>query len=155
MKETTVRTPVTRDGRRQFTVWQKRLILREHVEQGVSITYLARKYQVHPVTIYQWKRVVDLCGKMKDPHGDMDELLEELDRLRKENHRLKLAVSELVVEKSCQKDVISEFKKREDDEKFKRLRKQQSLKVIRSSGPAGSSASLVKASTRQCDEKTS
>jgi hypothetical protein len=36
MKQHEIRTPVTRDGRRQFTPWQKRLILREHVEQGVS-----------------------------------------------------------------------------------------------------------------------
>ena len=128
MKETTIRTPVTRDGRRQFTVWQKRLILREHVEGGVSITYLARKYQVHPVTIYQWKRMVDLSAEMKDPHGSIDDLLQELDRMRKENHRLRLTVSDLVVEKSCQQDVIDAFKKREEDEKFARLRKQQFAK---------------------------
>jgi len=32
-------------------VWQKRLILSAHVEQGTSITCLTRKHQVHPVTI--------------------------------------------------------------------------------------------------------
>jgi len=89
MRQHEVRTPVTRDGRRRFTVWQKRLILREHVEQGVSITYLSRKYQVHPVTIYSWKRMVDLSAEMKDPHASVDELLRELDQLRKENDRLR------------------------------------------------------------------
>ena len=153
MREIIVRTPVMRDGRRSFTILQKRLILREHIEQGVSITYLARKYQVHPVTIYGWKRVVDLSGKMKDPHSSMDDLLGELDRLRSENHRLRASVADLVVEKSCQQDIINEFKKREEDEKFKRLRNQQSLKVIRSGASAGSSASQGRASTKQDGDK--
>jgi transposase-like protein len=106
---------VTRDGRRQFTIWQKRLILREHVEEGVSVSLLSRKYQVHPVTIYSWKRMIDLAGDPVDPHAAIDDLLAELERVKKENHRLKLAVGELTVEKLCQQDVIDSFKKKSRD----------------------------------------
>jgi len=67
MKKWTPIEQVTKDGRRQFPVWQKRLILREHIEQRVSISLLARKYQVHPVTIYNWRRMVDLAGDHEDP----------------------------------------------------------------------------------------
>lgn len=147
MRQHEVRTPVTRDGRRQFTVWQKRLILREHVEQGVSITYLSRKYQVHPVTIYSWKRMVDLSAEMKDPHASVDELLRELDQLRKENDRLRLAVADLVVDKAVQADVIDAFKKREQNERFEKLRKKQSSKVTPSDASAASQESPVRRST--------
>jgi transposase-like protein len=147
MKEHEIRTPITRDGRRQFTVWQKRLILREHVEQGTSITYLARKYQVHPVTIYGWKRMVDLSAEMKDPHASVDELLRELDQLRRENDRLRLAVADLVVEKAVQGDVIDAFQKREQNEKFEKLRKKSSPQVTPSGGSAPLQESPGKPST--------
>lgn len=128
MKKHEVHEPVTKDGRRQFTVWQKRLILRELLEGGTTVSALSRKYQVHPVTIYQWKRVVDLTGTMKDPHASIDELLQELDKMRKENKRLRDAVGDFVVEKACQQDIIEEFKKREQNEKFEKLRKESSRK---------------------------
>src|SRR5262249_37178086 len=79
--------------------------------KGVSITYLSRKYQVHPVTIYSWKRMVDLIAEMKDPHASIDELLKELDQLRRDNDRLRIVVSDLVVEKAVQGDIIDAFKK--------------------------------------------
>ena len=147
MRQHEIRTPVTRDGRRQFTVWQKRLILREHVEQGVSITYLSRKYQVHPVTIYSWKRMVDLTAEMKDPHASVDELLRELDQLRKENDRLRLAVADLVVDKAVQADVIDAFKKREQNERFEKLRKKSLSKDMPSDASASSQESHGKRST--------
>lgn len=111
MRKHEIHKPVTRDGKRQFTVWQKRLILREHVEQGISISLLARKYQIHPVTIYGWKRSVDLAGEHKDPHASIDELLAELERLQKENHRLKISIGDLTVEKTCQQEIIESLKK--------------------------------------------
>jgi transposase-like protein len=139
MKKWTPNTPVTKDGRRQFTVWQKRLILREHLEQGVSISLLARKYQVHPVTIYQWKRMVDLAGDPKDPHASIDELLAEMDRLKKENHRLKLTVGDLSVEKLCQQEIIESLKKRSRDKLLERSRESLSRKAVPSNASVESS----------------
>lgn len=146
MKKHEIQTPVTRDGRRQFTVWQKRLILREHVEQGSSISFLARKYQVHPVTIYSWKRMVDLTGEMKDPHASIDELLQELALLRTENDKLRSCVADLVVQKAVQTDVIDAFKKREQDERFEKLRRKSSPKDTLSGTSAQSSESHGKPS---------
>jgi len=128
MKKWTPIEQVTKDGRRQFTVWQKRLILREHVEQGLSISLLARKYQVHPVTIYNWRRMVDLAGDPEDPHGSIDELLAELDRLKKENRRLKLTIGDLTVEKACQQEVIESLKKRAREQLLQKSHESSSRK---------------------------
>ena len=38
----------------------------------------------------------------KIPHGSIDELLAELDRLKKENHRLKLTIGDLTVEENVE-----------------------------------------------------
>jgi len=114
-KRWTPNKPIVKDGRRQFTIWQKRLILREHVEEGLSVSLLSRKYQVHPVTIYNWKRMIDLAGDPVDPHAAIDDLLAELERLKKENHRLKFAVGDLTLEKLCQQEVIDSLKKKSRD----------------------------------------
>lgn len=144
---------ITKDGKRQYTVGQKRLILREHVEQGVSISALSRKYQVHPVTIYSWKRMINLTEEFKDPHGSIDELLEELDRLKKENHRLKLAVGELTVDKTCQQELIDSLKKKSREVLLKESRKPSSPSATASSGPARNSVEPVNGSTSDASEE--
>lgn len=63
---------------RRFTREQKSVILLEHLEGGVSISELSRKYQVSPHTIYIWRRA------MKKREEDVvslepSELLSEID----------------------------------------------------------------------------
>jgi transposase-like protein len=137
-KRWTPNKPISKDGRRQFTIWQKRLILREHMEEGVSVSLLARKYQVHPVTIYNWKRMIDLAGDPVDPHAAIDDLLAELERLKKENHRLKFAVGDLTLEKLCQLEVIDSLKKKSRDTLLETQRESSSEMAEPSNGSAES-----------------
>jgi transposase-like protein len=146
-KSWTPNKPVAKDGRRQFTVWQKRLILRELVEQGRSVSLLARKYQVHPVTLYNWKRTIDLADDFKDPHGTIDELLAELDQLKKENHRLKMAVGDLTVDKACQQEIIESLKKRAREALLAKSHTKSSRKGTQDDERADSSAEAANGST--------
>lgn len=42
--------------RRRFTAEAKVQILREHLENNVSISDLAKKHDIHPVVIHRWKK---------------------------------------------------------------------------------------------------
>jgi transposase-like protein len=42
--------------RRRFTAEAKVQILREHLENNVKVSELAKKYDIHPVMIQRWKK---------------------------------------------------------------------------------------------------
>ena len=104
---------IIRVRRKQFSYEQKQLILREHTEERVSINQLSRKYQIHPITLYTWRRMINPNGNRKEPQASLEELLRELEALKKENKKLKHVVAELSLDKACQKDIIDEFKKKQ------------------------------------------
>ena len=89
----------------------------------------------------------------KIPHGSIDELLAELDRLKKENHRLKLTIGDLTVEKTCQQEVIESFKKRAREQLLQKShgsssrRDSPSVESVESSDERGSGSTKQLAST--------
>ncbi len=42
--------------RRRFTAEEKVQILREHLENKISISEIAKQYNIHPVVIHRWKK---------------------------------------------------------------------------------------------------
>lgn len=108
---------------RRLSLSVKRLILQEHLDLGLSVSSLARKYQVHPVTIYHWKRSYLMEQKMRKSQPSRLELVEELEKIRKENQHLKKALAEVSVDKSILQDALEIFKKRERQDKSKSSRR--------------------------------
>ena len=47
---------VTSNRRKYFTQEKKELIVNEHYSTGISLPVLARKYGVHAMSLYNWKR---------------------------------------------------------------------------------------------------
>lgn len=82
-------------------------ILREISSGSASLSDLARKHDIHPVTIYSWKRT--LRETMKKPEEpNLDEILKENERLKLEVLALKETVSDLAVGKrilECSNDI--------------------------------------------------
>ena len=72
-------------GRKRHTIEQKNLILSEHFEKGVSLSELARQNQIHPITLYNWKK--QMADKKKDNELDINEILAENEKLK--DHPLK------------------------------------------------------------------
>jgi transposase-like protein len=107
---------------RRLSVSQKRLILQEHLELGLSVSSLARKYGVNPVTIYSWKRSHVMEEKNRKTGPNPQALREELERVQRENAHLKKALAEVSVDKSILQDALELYKKKSREEKSK-LRK--------------------------------
>ena len=114
--------------RRSFTHQEKISIISRHFEEGISISELARVNDIHPVTLYSWKR--HMSGKNKKNDAlDPKKLLEELNALKKENKNLKKIVGEQVLDIDCMKDVIEFLKKKELEAQLKK-QKSSSKKTI-------------------------
>ena len=112
----------TRKKRKYFTKEQKKKI---PVELDLGVTCqaeLARKHDLHPITIYNWKRTMKK-DEPKKSEANISELLEELEKAKGENENLKKALGEIVVENQILKTANNVLKKTEMGEKFKQRRK--------------------------------
>jgi transposase-like protein len=83
--------------RKYFTKSKKLAILNELQSGAITHSDLARKHQVHPVTLYQWRR--QMGSDKPEEQADYQELLEENDDLKKQIELLKKAVGELAIDK--------------------------------------------------------
>jgi transposase-like protein len=99
----------TRKHRRKtFSKATKMEILREISSGAVSLSDLARKHDIHPVTIYSWKRSLRETMKKPEDVADLAEILKENERLKLEVSALKETVSDLAVGKrilECSLDI--------------------------------------------------
>ena len=102
-----------KEKRRRWTKAQKEVILREYKRGGVSLAVLSRRFQVHPVTLYKWRRQMTQQKASGDVSLSCGELLKALEQTQRENERLKKAVGELVVEKQILRAANEILKKRQ------------------------------------------
>ncbi len=103
-------------NRKRVTKSQKFNILSDHIEKGTPISELARVHGISPVTIYQWKR------KMADkPQNELevDDVLKELNQLKKEKDQLLKALGQSQVDNQCLKDIVDFLKKKQRDQTLK------------------------------------
>ncbi|MCY4524793.1 MAG: transposase [Halobacteriovoraceae bacterium] len=108
-------------GRKYFTRTQKMKILEELNNHGMTISDIARRHGIHPMTVYKWRR------KMTVPkeHGNtnIEGIFTEIDRLKKENDYLKTAVGELTIDKQILQTANDILKKRQMEIKLKSLKR--------------------------------
>lgn len=78
-------------NRKRTSKQEKFTILKEHFDQGTSLSELARRYQIHPVTLYNWKRQM---GQNED-QINASEILSELEKIKNENNHLKKALADI------------------------------------------------------------
>ncbi|RYE58294.1 MAG: hypothetical protein EOP48_03860 [Sphingobacteriales bacterium] len=50
-------------SKKQYSFQQKEQILREHFEQGLSISAVSRKHQINVVNLDNWKKMFMTSGK--------------------------------------------------------------------------------------------
>ena len=102
---------------KRFSKEYKNLIIEEHFEKGITISELARKHQVTPITIYNWKK-----QKMSENENQIDvkKLLEEISLLKKENGKLKKALGHVTLEKEELIEMNEFLKKKNLEAELKR-----------------------------------
>lgn len=96
---------VTSNRRKHFTQEKRESIINEHYSMGISLPVLARKYGVHAMSLYHWKR------QMKDKKDESQispefirKLIEENDQLKNENKNLKAKIGDLAIKNDILKD---------------------------------------------------
>ena len=103
----------TSSRRKVFTQEKKQLIIKEHYSQGISIPVLARKYGVHAITLYSWKRQMN-HKKEESPINleYIQKLIEENDQLKSEVQTLKAKVGDLSIKNDILKDGLEIVQKK-------------------------------------------
>jgi transposase-like protein len=108
--------------KRQYrTKAQKLQLLNELKSGGMTISTLARKHGIHPVTIHKWKR--EMSKDTKKDSIDVHELLKELEMLKQENNHLKKAVGDMAITNEILKTANDILKKNQRSEKLKSSKK--------------------------------
>jgi transposase-like protein len=105
------------NSKKRFSLDQKREILSEHLDHGIPISVLARRNNIHAVTLHQWKRV--LMDEEKMNSINIDELIAENKRLQLELKNVKAAYAEEALFNREQKVVIEYFKKKSLEQRLK------------------------------------
>lgn len=104
---------VTPNKRKYFTQEKKQLIIKEHYSQGISIPVLARKYGVHAITLYSWKRQMNHKKDELPINPEyIQKLIEENDKLKAENKDLKAKVGDLTIKNDILKDGLEIVQKK-------------------------------------------
>jgi transposase-like protein len=112
----------TETTKRQYrTKSQKLQLLNELDSGGMTISTLARKHGIHPVTIHKWKR--EMTQETKKDSVDLHEILQELEKLKEENNHLKKAVGNLAITNEILQTANDVLKKNQRSEKLKSPKK--------------------------------
>ena len=101
--------------RRYFTKAQKISILNELNIKGVSLSELARKYQINSVVLYRWRKRMDMNMDKGSAiiSSNYQCIVSELEKTKQENEHLKKALGELALEKQILKTANEVLKKRQ------------------------------------------
>lgn len=97
----------TSSRRKHFTQQKKEMIVQEHYSTGLSVPVLARKYGIHAITLYGWKRQMNHKKKQTEVDPEfIQKLVEENDHLRDENKNLLSKVGDLSIRVDILKDAV-------------------------------------------------
>lgn len=113
---------VTETTRRTYrTKSQKIELLNELRSGGMTISTLARKHGIHPITIHKWKR--QMSDETKKDSIDVHEILKELEKIKEENTHLKKAVGNMAISNEILQAAVDILKKNQRSEKLKSPKK--------------------------------
>ena len=117
---------VTDNSKRKYYTKSKKLLILNELKTGaMTHSELARKHQVHPVTLYQWKRT--LSSEKPEKEIEIAQILEELEALKKENQHLKETVGELSLDKKILETANQIYKKKYREKMLKSQKKSSKI----------------------------
>jgi len=67
----------------RYTDQEKALILKEHIDDGLSVSQLASKYNMHPNVIYNWKnKMIESVADEKTKRNTNKQLTRSQEKIR-------------------------------------------------------------------------
>lgn len=112
---------IEKTKRRYFTTAKKLQILEELKKGSLTHSDLARKYKLHPVTLYQWKRT--MSEKKLSEEIDYEQILKDYEKIKAENDQLKKAVAEMAIDKQILQTANDIYKKKYRQQQLKSPKK--------------------------------
>jgi putative transposase len=94
----------TEKGTKKFTTKEKLGIISEAKKNGVKVTL--EKYAWYPATYYYWKKKLEAKGESGLVHGMSKSDYQELKKLKKENHDLKILLAEKELEAKLKDELL-------------------------------------------------
>ena len=104
MERVEVVTSVQR--RRRFTPEQKRAIVEETEQPGMSISLVSRKYEINPSQVFKWRRLMHEGALVAAGSEDRVVPLSEVKELRAEIRELQRLLGKKTMEVEILKDAI-------------------------------------------------
>jgi transposase len=95
------------ERRRRFTPEQKRVIVEEAEKPGMSISILARKYEINPSQVFKWRRLKHEGALVAAGSEDRVVPLSEVKELKAEVRKLQRLLGKKTMEVETLKDTIS------------------------------------------------
>jgi transposase len=104
MERVEVVTSVQR--RRRFTAEQKRAIIEEAEQPGMSMSIVARKYEINPSQVFKWRRLMQEGALVAAGAEDQVVPLSEVKELKAEIRELQRLLGKKTMEVEILKDAI-------------------------------------------------
>ena len=112
----------TENTKRTYRTKSQKIQLLNELESGdMTVSNLARKHGVHPVTIHKWKR--EMAQDKKKDSIDVHEIIAELEKIKEENNHLKKAVGNMAISNEILQTAVEVLKKNQRSEKLKSPKK--------------------------------
>ncbi len=92
--------------RRRFTAEQKRAIIEEAEQPGMSISIVARKYGINPSQVFKWRRLMQEGALVAAGSEDQVVPLSEVKELKNEIRELQRLLGKKTMEVEILKDAI-------------------------------------------------
>jgi putative transposase len=102
--KTEVKNPKELDEKAKWTDQEKLSIIKEADLKGVRVTL--DKYDLFPGTFYYWKKKIAESGEEGLKHGMTKERLNEINRLKSENEKLKKIIGDYALEAKLKDELL-------------------------------------------------
>lgn len=112
-------------NRRVFSLNKKKQIIEEHCINGLSISALSRKYGIHSVTLYSWKRSImnDKNTKSELTSEELADAFKKIDEQEKKIKYLEKIVADKAIENAILQESVDTALKKNRREAARKLQK--------------------------------
>lgn len=92
--------------RKRWTAYEKQQIVNETYQQGVTVSYIARKHGIPPSQLFTWRKTMELGGLAAVENEEKVVPLSQLKELERQVKRLERALGRKTLENEILKEAV-------------------------------------------------